>query len=130
MGWFGDLFKPATELIDDLNTSDEERLQLRNEFADIQEKGQGKIIELEKAVVEALSKVQVAEAQSEHFLVYAWRPISILVLLTIIVLGIFNLVTMDAGQLDSIVDLFKMVFGVYGGSRGLEKIAKVVKFGK
>jgi uncharacterized membrane protein (DUF106 family) len=128
--FIGDIFSPAVDLVDDLVVTDEERMALRNELASIQEKAQAKILELEKAKVEALANVQVAEASSEHFLVASWRPITILSLLLIILLGIFNVVTITSEQLDSVMELFKLVFGVYGTSRGIEKISKVVKFGK
>lgn len=128
--FIGDIFKPAANLIDEIHVSDEERLQLRNEFASIQEKAQAKIIELEETKINALASVQVAEAKSEHFLVANWRPITILSLLIIIVLGIFNLIHATSTQLDSIIELFKVVFGVYGSGRSLEKISKVVSFGK
>lgn len=129
MGLFdfiGDIFRPATDLVDDLVVTDEERMALRNELADIQAKAQAKILELEKAKVEALANVQVAEASSKFWLTATWRPLSILILMTLVVLGSFGIIQIGP----EISELLKLLFGVYAGGRSLEKISSVVKLGK
>ena len=123
--FIGDIFAPAADLIDDIHVSDEERMELRNEFAAIQEKAQAKILELEMAKVNALANVQVAEASSEFWLTANWRPLSILILMTLVVLGSFDLIQIGP----EISELLKLLFGVYAGGRSLEKISKVVKLG-
>jgi len=124
--FIANLFAPAAKLIDDIHTSDEERLTLRNEFANIQEQANSKLIELEQAKVEALSKVQIAEASSKHFLTANWRPIVSLTLVGLIVANSFGLCELN----EAIYSLSEIFLGAYGTSRGAEKIAKVVMLGR
>ena len=119
------IFTPAAKLIDDLVTSDEERLQLRNEFAVIQEKVNSKVIELEKARLDAMAKVEVSEASSMHWLRGNWRPIVSLTLVLLIVLHSFKAVELGP----QVYDLAEIFLGGYVGSRGLEKIAGKLKGG-
>jgi|SaaInlV_100m_DNA_4_1039707.scaffolds.fasta_scaffold01596_4 hypothetical protein len=120
------IFSPAAKLVDDLHTSEEEKLALRNELANIEAGVTSKAIELEKAQAEAKASVMVAEATSDGFITRSWRPI--------IMLGLFGLVILDhfrigtVGQMNpELFEIFKYgVIGI-GGGRSAEKIAKIVK---
>lgn len=124
-GFVSDLFDPVTKLLDTAVTSDEERLKLGNALAKIQSDLNGKLIELEKAKVDAMSKVQVAEANSKYAVVALWRPISSLAIVGIIILGSFEVVTVGS----EIYDLASIFLGTYTASRGMEKIATTIKNG-
>jgi len=117
------IFAPAATLIDDLHTSDEERLQLRNEFAKMQTEINTKLISLEEAKVAALSKVQAAEANSKWMISAIWRPVCSLLIVGIIVGDSFG--WLKAGP--QIYDLAKVFLSAYTTSRGLEKVAKTFK---
>lgn len=106
------LFKPAAKLIDDLHVSDEERGKLRNALATIQANMQKESI-----------KLMTAEANSDHWIVAAVRPICSLILFTLILLDGFKFIEAPS----QVYSLAEMYLSVYAGSRGLEKIAKVVK---
>jgi Holin of 3TMs, for gene-transfer release len=130
MGLFdfiGAIFAPATKLIDDLNTSDEERLQLRNELAKIEGQALSKLTELEKSRLEAMSKVQVAEAGSKHFITATWRPISSLLMVSVIVLASFGVIPSPNESFYSLATLF---LGAYSGGRSLEKFGSLIKLGR
>lgn len=114
------LFSPAAKLIDNLHTSDEERLQLRNEFAKIQGEALNKLAEVEKARMEAMSKVQVAESNSKHTITATWRPIASLLIILIIVLSSVGIIPVPD---QSFYDLAQILIGGYVGGRSLEKIA-------
>lgn len=120
------IFKPAVDLVDDLHTSTEEKLQLRNKLAEIQEQANAKVIELEKARLDAMAKVEAAEASSSHWLRANWRPITSLALVGLIIADSFEWV--NAGS--QIYDLANIFLGAYTTSRGLEKVAKAIKLGK
>lgn len=123
MGLFdfiGNIFKPASDLVDSLHTSDEERLKLENELAKIKEAALEKMTELEKARLDALSKVQVAEANSKHTIVAIWRPVSSLSMVAIIVAASFNLIPTPSQEFYELAQIF---LGAYVSSRGIEKVA-------
>jgi hypothetical protein len=119
-----DLFRPASDLVDNLHTSDEERLKLRNQLADIESKVNVKLLELEKTRIEALSRVDVAEANSKHTLRALWRPIVSMALVAIIIYAAFKPeIVLD----QNIYDLANVFLGGYVGGRSLEKIASNIR---
>lgn len=124
--WIAGIFEPAVKLVDDLHTSDEEKMQLRNKLAEIQEKANAKLIELEKAKVEALSKVQVAESNSKYAITATWRPITSMLLVALIIAGSFGWVALGK----EIYDLAEIMLGGYAIGRSAEKVAHVAKLGK
>lgn len=126
LDFIGGIFKPAVDLVDDLNTSDEERLTLRNELAKIQTGVTTKLIDLEKAKLDAMQKIQVAEAQSKHWLQGNWRPLSSLTLLGLVVGGSFGWFTLDT----KVYDIAMYFLGFYGTGRSLEKAASAIKIGR
>ncbi len=120
------IFAPAAKMVDDLNTSEEEKLTLRNELANIEAGVTSKAIELEKAQAEAKASVMVAEATSDGFITRSWRPIIMLGLFGLVILDHFQIGTMGAMN-PELFDIFKYgVIGI-GGGRSAEKIAKIVK---
>jgi hypothetical protein len=124
--FIGSIFQPAVSLVDDLNTSDEERLKLRNELAKIQNGVTTKLIDLEKAKLDAMQKIQVAEAQSKHWLQGNWRPICSMTLLGLVVGGSFGWFSLDP----KVYDIALYFLGLYGTGRSLEKGAAALKIGK
>ena len=126
LSWISDLFTPAANLIDDLHTSDEEKMKLQNELARIQENANSKILAYESKLVDARMKVQVAEAGSSHTITAIWRPLSSLLFVIVITLASFGLIpTPDV----NFYDLAKILLGGYVGGRSLEKVASVLKLG-
>ena len=85
--------KPITNLIDDLHTSDEERLVLKNELSKIESKMGLKLLEYEKQLLTSQSNIIVAEAQGGSWLQKSWRPITMLVFLILVIADSFGLLT-------------------------------------
>jgi hypothetical protein len=108
LSWISNIFSPAVKLIDDLHTSDEEKLKLRNEFAKIQAQVHSKTVELAKA-----------ESESKFFLTATWRPICSLAIVIIIVAHSFGWISPGP----QIYDLAEIFLGAYAGGRSLEKLA-------
>ena len=79
------IVKPVADLIDNLSTSDEERLQLKNKLLEIQNNLEAKIIDYETKLTEARSKIIIAEAQGESWLQRNWRPLLMLSVIMIVV---------------------------------------------
>jgi len=124
--FISNIFKPATDLVDNLHTSTEEKLELRNKLAEVQESANAKLVELEKARLEAISKVQVAEAGSKYAITATWRPICSMIIVAIVLLASFDL----AHPNEQFYELAKVFLGVYGSGRSLEKLGSVLKLGK
>lgn len=85
-----DVIKPVTQLIDNLSTSDKEKGELRNELTRIENTFAEKVLEYESKLLQFQSDIIVAEAKGESALQRSWRPISMLVLLTLVVLDSFG----------------------------------------
>jgi len=111
-GWIKDIFSPATKLIDNLHTSEEEKLKLRNELMKIRSKMHEKSVEL-----------MTAEAKSEHFIVAAWRPICVILLIVLIIADAYGW----AKAPKQIYELANLFLTTYAGGRSLEKVTKVLK---
>ena len=129
LSFIGGIFKPAADLIDNVHTSSEEKLQLRNQLAQIEQDITKKVIELEKEKLAAQSSIIVAEAQGDSVLQRVWRPL--LMLWFAILLGTFwfglTPESVDKDLMDSLFDLLKIGIGGYIGGRSAEKVAKTLK---
>ena len=119
------LLEVGGNLIDDLFTSDEEKAEAKLRLATLQQAG--KLKELEASM-----NTIVAEANSDHFIVAAWRPITMLVFVGIIannyiIYPYLNLF-FDTGVLldlpPDLWDLLKIGLGGYVVGRSTEKVAK------
>lgn len=118
-----EIFSPAADLIDNLHTSEEEKLTLRNELAKIEGATTLKIIEYEGTLLDVKSKIIVAEAQSDLWIVKAWRPITMLVFVGIVVMYWFGYQPENMSQesINSIFMLIKIGLGGYIAGRSIEK---------
>lgn len=126
LGWISNIFKPAAKLVDDLHTSTEEKLQLKNAFAEIQAETNKQFIDLAKAELDARAKIVDSEANSTHWLQGNWRPICSILLIGLVVCDSFGIVTADE-QLYTLATAF---LGLYGAGRSWEKAASSKDLGK
>jgi len=117
----------AIGLVDDLHTSDEERGALKNALLVIKADVMTSLLQAEVKLMEHQSAIIVAEAQSKHWITSAWRPITMLTFLGIIVLASFGWV--DTASLTAVPDrlwtLLTVGIGGYAGGRSLEKTAEI-----
>ncbi|WP_440053359.1 3TM-type holin [Pseudoalteromonas sp. T1lg65] len=95
--WLG-ISSAIGNLVDDLHTSDEEKIQLKNEATRIENIIESKRLELESKrldlearEIEAKAKVVTAESKGHSFLQRNWRPITMLTFLVLIVCDSFGL---------------------------------------
>ena len=119
------IFKPAAQLIDELHTSTEEKLQATGHLLDVQAAAMDKVFDYESKALAGQQAIVQAEAQAEHWLVATWRPITMLTLLLLVVgdsLGFLpNSLNAEAWV------LLQVGLGGYVIGRSGEKIAKVIK---
>lgn len=121
------IFSPAAELIDEIHVSDEERGKIRAELARIQADVLNKTTELEMKRLEAMSKVNVAEAQSKFAITATWRPICSIAIVAVVILSSFGIIPKPDQDFYNLAQVF---LGVYSGGRSLEKVGSVLKLGK
>ncbi len=124
MDFVSGLFKPASELIDNVHTSDEERLNLKNQFALIQNGLLEKLLDYEKKLAELQSDVIKTEATSGSWIQKNWRPITMLTFLILVVLNQFKLLPMPLPE--SAWTLLEIGLGGYVIGRSVEKTAPAI----
>ncbi len=140
--FIGGIFKPAADLIDNVHTSDEERLELKKQLDEIRAGVQLKMIELEHKVLEYETKVLeakqsviIAEAQGKSWMQRNWRPILMMVIIVIVannyvLVPYLSLFTDKITMLELPKELFTLLSVGVGGyviGRSGEKIAKSIK---
>ncbi|NOU53118.1 hypothetical protein HG263_21695 [Pseudoalteromonas sp. JBTF-M23] len=129
--WVG-LGSVLGNLLDDVFTSDEERLKLNLELTRIDNliesdrlELEAKIVELQGQVLAAQSQIITAEAKGESRLQRCWRPITMLTFLVLIVLDSFGLLTFRLSE--QAWELLQLGIGGYVIGRTVEKAAPGVK---
>ena len=116
------LFKPAADLIDNLHTSDEEKLEAKQKLFDSQSNITFKFLDYEARMMEMKGTVITAEASSKHWLAAVWRPIT---MLTFLVLVCFDSFGWLASPLkDEAWLLLQIGLGGYVTGRSVEKITE------
>ena len=119
------IFKPAATLMDELHTSEEERLKAKGHLLDVQAAAMQRVFDYEKELIKGQQAIVNSEAKSEHFIVAAWRPIT---MLTFLVLAVGDSLGLLATPLrDEAWMLLQLGLGGYVVGRSGEKIAKVLK---
>lgn len=124
LSFIGDIFKPAADLIDELHTSEEERLTLKQHFFQIQASLYAQAMELEARVVEAQAKIVTAEATSEGWLTRNWRPVTMMIFVAMIVARWFGFSAPGMSEQEVLMlwELVKYGLTGYVVGRSAEKI--------
>ena len=74
LGFVSDIIKPVTGMIDNLTTTNEEKLKLKNEMERIQNSMAAKYVELEAKAIDAKKEIMVAELQQSDKYTKRARP--------------------------------------------------------
>ncbi len=114
------LVKPVTELIDEVHTSDEERLQIKARLFEMQSAMAAKVMDYEARVLESKTKIIAAEAQGASWLQRNWRPITMLSFLVLVVADTFGLTEFRLA--DEAWTLLQIGLGGYVVGRSAEKV--------
>jgi hypothetical protein len=128
LGLLGKVLKPAFGFIDDITTTDEERLAFKVALtqieADLKEVG----YDYDKELAAARASVIIAEANSQSWIARNWRPMIMLMFGTLIVMIATG--TMDVDALSRVPDrlwqLMQIGIGGYIVGRSAEKIVPQV----
>ena len=119
----GGAIQPVTELIDNMNTSEEEKQEAKKAIFSMQNTIQEQLIKSKGEIIKE-------EAKSEHFLTATWRPITALVFVAIIAnnyiiapyTGAMFGVEIMLEIPNQMWDLLNLMIGGYVASRGAEKL--------
>lgn len=125
LGLIGDIFQPAMNLIDEVHTSDEERLAMKAKMLELQIKAASQAQEYDKQLLEAKATIITAEAKGESWIQRSWRPVMMLWFGFLVGLHWFGL-TPDGLSEATINNLFLLVqigLGGYVVGRSAEKVA-------
>ena len=128
MNWFslvGSIFEPAAKLIDELHTSDEERLQIKQAMFKLQVEAFNKAEAYESELLKAKSTIITAEAQSQSWIARNWRPITMLTFLVLVVSDSFGLLASPLA--DEAWTLLQLGIGGYVLGRSAEKATAILK---
>jgi hypothetical protein len=131
MNWFslvGSIFKPAAELIDNLHTSDHEKLQIKQAMFELQIEAFNKAEEYETKLLDAKKTIITAEAQSQSWIARNWRPITMLTFLFLVVLDSLGLLPFRLAS--EAWTLLQIGLGGYVVGRSAEKVTNVISQGK
>ena len=128
LSFLGGALKPITGLIDDLHTSDEERLTLKVALDKIEADLKVEGYKYDTALAEARSSIIIAEAQSQSWLARNWRPITMLMFGGLILAIATGLTDVDdlAAVPEQLWRLLQIGIGGYIVGRSAEKIVPQV----
>lgn len=119
------IFKPAAELIDELHTSEEEKLKQQRRLLEIQALVLDSSLQYEKEMMTSRAEIVNSEAKSEHWITATWRPITMLTFLALAVgdsLGFLATPLRDEAWM-----LLQIGLGGYVVGRSAEKVIKEVR---
>ena len=126
---FSSAITPVTNLIDEMHTSDDERLQAKNALAKLHAEMSSEIVTYETQLLKSKSDIISAEANGKSWLQRNWRPITMLTFLALVVCDSLGLLPFRLAE--DAWDLLKIGLGGYVVGRSAEKIAapvaKVIK---
>jgi len=128
MNFVSGTFKPATDLIDTVSTTEEERLELKNTLVGLQNEVTKKQIELiskqmdlEHELIDAKSCIISEEAKSQSWITRNWRPLCMLTFMILIVLQALGFVNLDEPFAHDFMNLVQLGLGGYVVGRSAEK---------
>ena len=128
LSFIGGIFKPATDLINNMHTSTEEKLTLKNKLTVIENTMTAKVIDYETKLLAAKTSIITAEATGESWMQRNWRPITMLTFLALVVCDSFGWLVNPLA--DEAWVLLQLGLGGYVVGRSGEKIIGKLKAAK
>ena len=117
LSFLGGALKPITGLIDDLHTSDDEKLAAKAVLMRLENDIALEVLGYEKKLVESQASIIVAEATSNSWFTSNWRPVTMLTFVFLIVYSQFTGMEIPP----DLWFVIKIGLGGYVGGRTLEK---------
>ena len=122
------LVDPVTKLVDEIHTSEEEKLQIKSTMFKIQQEITTKVLEYESKLMDNQAKVILAEVQGESWLQRNWRPMMMIWFASLLGMYWFGVTPPNMTQetLNSLFTLMEVGIGGYIVGRSGEKIIPAV----
>ena len=114
------LIKPVTDLVDNLHTSEEEKLELKKQLTMVENEFSSKVLDYESRLMEAQSSIIKAEATGHSWMQRNWRPITMLTFLVLVVFDSFGVLPFRLAS--EAWTLLQIGLGGYVVGRSAEKI--------
>ncbi len=110
--------------IDNVHTSDEERLALKAQLMALYQPVLEGTIKVEMQAAELRARMHEVEIKSDRILVWSLRP-----LMTWLTFGYWIAVSTNyvSGNADNAFYAFGIVAGIFSGTRGIEKVVRSLK---
>ena len=93
--FISNIFKPAVDLVDDLHTSEEEKLTLEKELKKVENAFSSKVLEYESKLLKSQSNIIQSESTGRSWLQRNWRPITMLTFLLLVVCDVFDILVIN-----------------------------------
>ena len=119
------VFEPAVRLIDDIHTSDEERLQLVNQLKALENAVSLKVVQYEAKLLESQASILITEANGQSWLQRSWRPVTMLTFLVLVVCDSFGWLANPLAP--EAWTLLQIGLGGYVTGRSAEKMLQTYK---
>lgn len=120
----GSVFKPISDVIDHLTVSGDQKVALQQTVLQGQITAAGQIQAYQQQLLDAQTKIVLAEAQGGSWLQRNWRPITMITFLVLVVCDSFGLLKFRLA--DQAWSLLQLGLGGYVCGRSLEKIVPSV----
>ena len=115
--------KPAFDLIDNLHTSEDEKLAARAVLMKMENEMSIEYLTLKKQIISGQTQIIVAEAQSQSWLTRMWRPLMMVMFGAIIAHAYIT----GGEPPQAVMTTINIGLGGYIGGRSLEGIFKTAK---
>lgn len=125
LSFIGDIFKPAADLIDNLHTSEEETLLIKERMFKIEQEVTLKLMDYESQLLTSRTNIIQSEAQGASWIQRNWRPITMLTFLILVVLDSFSWLPNPLAK--EAWTMLQLGLGGYVVGRSGEKIARVMR---
>jgi len=139
LSFLSGIFKPAADLIDNIHTSKEEKLELKNSLELIRNEMSAKVLDYETKLMSERASIIKAEITGQSWLQRNWRPLLMLIAMIILFNNyvIFPYLTMFTTKAvilelpNGLWQLLTLGVGGYVAGRSAEKIMDIkAKSGK
>ncbi len=114
------LVTPVTDLVDEMHTSKEEKLEIKARLFVMQNEMAEKVMDYERRLLEAKTQVINAEATGASWMQRNWRPLTMLIFLGLVVLDCFGWLAFRLA--DDAWTLLQIGLGGYVVGRSAEKV--------
>ena len=124
LSFIGGIFEPASRLVDELHTSEEEKLDMRRRLQTIENEFMSKVLDYETKLMDNQAAIIKSEATGKSVLQRNWRPITMLTFLILVVFDSFGWLANPLA--DEAWTLLQIGLGGYVAGRSAEKITSQV----